>query len=335
MLTFFIPEHARDVPAPLPLQFRLARRPGRAADASRSPGRCTSSRRAGPAGSRWTPSSCSTRPALPGRAPFAVAPARGRGSPRRRCSGAARRPRGLLSSTCSRSAAGSTGSSSASFSGARTASGRSANTRTWRGSRPTSCRCIYAAALFTDSADRVAAYLVRYGKAGAEDLRLALGYGQGAVNLLLLRQVPVNRRPARAGERRRDCAAASAAHAGGEVPRLFPRRFLILRGLDRWIVSPSGDGAAARAVSRACRAGVLAVLSPPPHRRHRALPAEGRAALGIPFPPVIPMLATSATPTAPPATSNSRHHGNLHTRLDRRVRRAPGRHVPDLPPQDP
>ena len=36
---------------------------------------------------------------------------------------------------------------------------------------------IYAAALFSDSADRVAGYLIQFGKAGLEDLKLALGCG--------------------------------------------------------------------------------------------------------------------------------------------------------------
>ena len=52
---------------------------------------------------------------------------------------------------------------------------------------------IYAAALFSDSAGRVAAYLIEFGKAGLEDLKLALGLGRGAVQQLMLRQVPVNR----------------------------------------------------------------------------------------------------------------------------------------------
>lgn len=52
---------------------------------------------------------------------------------------------------------------------------------------------IYTAALFSGSADRVAAYLLRFGRTGLEDLRLALGHGQGAVGQLLARQVPVNR----------------------------------------------------------------------------------------------------------------------------------------------
>jgi hypothetical protein len=51
---------------------------------------------------------------------------------------------------------------------------------------------IYAAALFSDSADRVASYLIQFGKNGLADLRLALGHGQGAVRLLTTRQVPVN-----------------------------------------------------------------------------------------------------------------------------------------------
>ena len=63
---------------------------------------------------------------------------------------------------------------------------------------------IYAAALFTDSADQVAVYLLQFGKSGAGDLRLALGLGQGAVQQLLLRQVPVNRRAGPALELDRD-----------------------------------------------------------------------------------------------------------------------------------
>ena len=52
---------------------------------------------------------------------------------------------------------------------------------------------IYAAALFSDSSDRVAAYLILYGKNGLADLKLALADGQGAVKELLARGAPVNR----------------------------------------------------------------------------------------------------------------------------------------------
>ncbi|HRP06627.1 MAG TPA: hypothetical protein PLV87_17065, partial [Opitutaceae bacterium] len=51
---------------------------------------------------------------------------------------------------------------------------------------------IYAAALFSGSADRVATYLLQFGKTGLDDLALAARDGQGAVQLLLRQQVPVN-----------------------------------------------------------------------------------------------------------------------------------------------
>ncbi|MEI6105535.1 MAG: hypothetical protein WCR49_00860 [Opitutae bacterium] len=52
---------------------------------------------------------------------------------------------------------------------------------------------IYTAALMTKSADTVARYLITYGRPGAENLQLALGYGEGAVEQLVQRQVPVTR----------------------------------------------------------------------------------------------------------------------------------------------
>jgi hypothetical protein len=58
---------------------------------------------------------------------------------------------------------------------------------------PDNLPIIYTAALFSDSADRVASYLIQYGKTGLEDLRLALEQGQGAVRLLLQHQLPLNR----------------------------------------------------------------------------------------------------------------------------------------------
>ena len=119
---------------------------------------------------------------------------------------------------------------------------------------------IYSAALFTDSADRVATYLINYGKAGADDLRLALGDGEGAVRQLLLRQVPVNRH------------AGPALSAAGTLVLIHPRLmlgfkylgyligiFLILRGLDSWIVTPGIAGPAAGPVLP-IRAGLLAFL---------------------------------------------------------------------------
>ncbi|MSU51551.1 MAG: hypothetical protein EXS37_21090 [Opitutus sp.] len=120
---------------------------------------------------------------------------------------------------------------------------------------------IYAAALFSDSSDRVAAYLIDFGKAGLEDLRLALTHGQGAVRQLLLRQVPVNR------------SRASALSAAAELALLHPQAllglkylgyflgvFLVLRGLDCWLVAPSGGVAGLPAVVGHMKAGSLALL---------------------------------------------------------------------------
>jgi hypothetical protein len=50
---------------------------------------------------------------------------------------------------------------------------------------------IYTAALMTRSADTVAHYLIAFGQPGAENLRLALSYGTGAVAQLVQRQAPV------------------------------------------------------------------------------------------------------------------------------------------------
>lgn len=50
---------------------------------------------------------------------------------------------------------------------------------------------IYTAALMTKSADRVAHYLIAFGRPGAQHLQLALSQGQGAVEQLIQRQAPV------------------------------------------------------------------------------------------------------------------------------------------------
>jgi hypothetical protein len=100
---------------------------------------------------------------------------------------------------------------------------------------------IYAAALFSDSADRVAGYLIAFGRAGLEDLKLALGHGQGAVRQLLARRVPVNRSATP--------TVSFAAELALRLPELVLGLkylgfllgvWLALRGLDRWLVSPGG-----------------------------------------------------------------------------------------------
>lgn len=78
---------------------------------------------------------------------------------------------------------------------------------------------IYTASLFSSSADGVAAFLLRYGRAGVDDLRMALGFGQGAVRQLLLRQVPVNR------------GAGLSVGAAAEFGLVYPKAALGLKYL--------------------------------------------------------------------------------------------------------
>jgi hypothetical protein len=119
---------------------------------------------------------------------------------------------------------------------------------------------IYSAALFSDSADRVAAYLIQFGKAGLEDLTLALRSGQGAVRQLLLRKVPVNRS---ASPRMTAGAELALTHPqlvlGLKYVGFFAGVWLVLRGLNRWLIAP-GDLAMLPAALGRMKAGVLALV---------------------------------------------------------------------------
>jgi hypothetical protein len=119
---------------------------------------------------------------------------------------------------------------------------------------------IYSAALFSDSADRVAGYLIEFGKAGLEDLTLALSYGQGAVRQLMLRKVPVNRH------------ATPVLGGAAELALTHPQLllaikylgvlvgvWLMLRGLDRWLVGPGPVGSLPTTFGH-MKSGVLSVL---------------------------------------------------------------------------
>jgi hypothetical protein len=119
---------------------------------------------------------------------------------------------------------------------------------------------IYAAALFSDSADRVASYLIDFGKTGLEDLKLALGHGQGAVRELMARRVPVNRTATP--------AISGTAELALNQPQLMLGLkylsyllgvWLVLRGLDRWLVAPGGVLALPSGLAH-LRAGVLATV---------------------------------------------------------------------------
>ncbi|HYD83834.1 MAG TPA: hypothetical protein VEA63_07265, partial [Opitutus sp.] len=117
---------------------------------------------------------------------------------------------------------------------------------------------IYVAALFSGSADRVASYLIQYGKQGLADLRIALANGQGAVQQLMLRQVPVNH------------SVTAGLGTAASLVMLHPKAmlvlkylgyllgaFLVFRGLDLWIVAPTAG--ASLGLPR-MKSGVLAAL---------------------------------------------------------------------------
>jgi hypothetical protein len=165
---------------------------------------------------------------------------------------------------------------------------------------------IYAAALFTDSADRVASYLIRYGKSGAEDLRLALGDGEGAVRQLLLRQVPVNRE---AGPALSIAGALALAHPEAMLALKYlgylAGFFLILRGLDSPGVAPGGAGRPSPAGLR-IQTGLLATLlaamlvaATEPFLLHAAPTSEYQMRLRLPV-----LLASPAAPAAAPSLSS-------------------------------
>lgn len=119
---------------------------------------------------------------------------------------------------------------------------------------------IYSAALFSDSADRVAAYLIEFGKSGLADLKLALANGRGAVQQLLLRKVPVNRHatPALSG-----AAEIALTHPqlmlGLKYLGVLLGAWLLLRGLDRWLIGPGTFIGLPRRLSH-MNAGVLSFL---------------------------------------------------------------------------
>lgn len=116
---------------------------------------------------------------------------------------------------------------------------------------------IYAVALAADSADPVAAYLIRFGRPGLSDLKLALQAGQGAVRQLLLRQVPVS---VDAGPTLGGAAAFGLLHPhlllAAKYLGLLLGAFLVFRGVDKFFAARTAQGALPHLSS-----GVLAVLS--------------------------------------------------------------------------
>lgn len=165
---------------------------------------------------------------------------------------------------------------------------------------------IYSAALLSGSADRVATYLLKFGRTGLADLRLALGYGQGAVEQLLARQVPVNPQP---------------APSFGPITLaalLFPRlalvakylgflfgAFCLFRGLERLLFDDPTDGDPglfrAKSGVLALLTAALLVLGTEPFLLQPTALSEFQLKLTI---PVLSNLSdpASLTPTAPTFT---------------------------------
>ena len=159
---------------------------------------------------------------------------------------------------------------------------------------------IYAAALFSGSADPVASYLIQFGKQGADDLRLALGNGQGAVHQLMLRQVPVSHGPG-AGLGTAASLVLLHPHIMIVVKYLgyLLGVFLVFVGLDHWIVSPVSDP---RLALPHMKSGVLAllfstvlVIVTEPFLLRAAPLSEYRVRL------VLPVLVSTSKPPTPPA----------------------------------
>ena len=98
---------------------------------------------------------------------------------------------------------------------------------------------IYSAALMTRSTDAVARYLIAYGRPGADNLRLALSCGTGAVEQLVTRQVPVTTRSGLEFE-----LGAEFALRHPELALLvkyasfLAGAFLLLRSVDRRLFRP-------------------------------------------------------------------------------------------------
>jgi len=162
---------------------------------------------------------------------------------------------------------------------------------------------IYSAALFSDSADHVASYLILFGKNGLADLKLALASGQGAVKQLLTRQVPVNR------------GASAALGVLASFSLLHPQLtialkylgyalavWLVLRGLDRAVVGPLERSLALPGLTH-LRSGVLSVvfaglliIATEPFLLRAAPPSEFQLRLRLPV-----LVATTDVP--PPEKS--------------------------------
>ena len=171
---------------------------------------------------------------------------------------------------------------------------------------PDAFALVYSAALLTESADRVAAYVIQFGKTGAEDLRLAASLGRGAIRELVARQLAVNRSGGPVLAWASDLVLEyPTAMLAARYFGFFLGLYLILRGLDAWTAAPGGYGPEPRRALSA-RAGVLALLlsflmvvATEPFLLKAAPASEYKVEVRL------PMLAASGALPGPPSPSQN------------------------------
>lgn len=143
----------------------------------------------------------------------------------------------------------------------------------------------YAAAMAADSAEPVAGYLIRYGRQGLTDLRLALGFGSGAVKQLLDRQVPVSHDE---GPTFSALAAFGLLHPhvllAFKYLGVLCGVFLVFRGVDRFFSARTAGGALPHLSSGALAvlSAALIIVSTEPFLLRAAPPSEFRFSVAIP-----------------------------------------------------
>lgn len=165
---------------------------------------------------------------------------------------------------------------------------------------------IYSAAQLSGSADRVATYLLKFGRTGLADLRLALGFGQGAVEQLLSRQVPVNHQPAPSfGPLTLAALLFPKLALAAKYMGFLLGAFFLFRGLERVLFDDDTDGDPglfrAKSGLLALLTAALLVLGTEPFLLKPTAPSEFQLKLTI---PVLSNLSdpASLTPTAPTLT---------------------------------
>ncbi len=159
---------------------------------------------------------------------------------------------------------------------------------------------IYSAALLSNSADKVATYLITFGKQGLSDLTLALRSGQGAVRVLLDQQAPINTQ------------ASLSLGAVAEFSLLNPRlalvfkylgfflgAFALFRGLALYFIDAGSGEISLRMQSSvlALLCSALLILATEPYLLKTLPPSEFRVKI------VMPVLASAVD--APPSTTKT------------------------------